>query len=53
MKEAQDLLRGLKSQLDDAAQQVEDMDSFDQKADVLSTIDNAFNEISYRLTEMS
>lgn len=53
MKEVTDLLKDLKRSLDEAAQFVENMESFPDKSLVLESIDSAYNEISYTLGNLS
>jgi hypothetical protein len=53
MKEAVDLLIDLKRTLDEAAQLLEDMPEFDTKPVIMADIDSAYNDISYRLSELS
>jgi hypothetical protein len=53
MKEVKDLLKDLLNTLDEAVNLVEDMEDFDQKSEILITIDSAFNDVSYRLSELS
>lgn len=53
MKEVQDLLKGLLSALDEASVSIEEAPDFNRKHEILVTIDSAWNEISFELSNLS